>query len=152
MAGGVCIRRALAQAFAELTEENNRDVVGIHTSAGQSQALAGQVVEALGVATAVGDGNATATQEMTASIGEVVQAIASIAATAERSSASVREVSATAEELAAGVNEVSTSAQKLAGLATTLREAVQAFTLESGEPEQPSAHRGALSSPRVPRP
>ncbi len=46
-------------------------------------------------------------------VGEVGQAIESVAAVSEQNSASVEEVSATAEELSAQVEEVAASAQEL---------------------------------------
>jgi len=66
---------------------------------------------------------------MTTSIGEVGQAIESVAAVSEENSASVEEVSATAEELSAQVEEVAASAQELSSLAEELQRSMGTFTL-----------------------
>jgi methyl-accepting chemotaxis protein len=143
--GAARARQALQQILVA-THENEQSVRNIQAAAASIQALADRVVVSLRVMAEVGDKNATATRQMSTGIGDVVQAVESVAAASEENSASVEEVSATAEELSAQVEEVAASAQALASLANGLRGAVSVFRLNTEVSDfQPA--RNAVETP-----
>ncbi len=132
VARGVEGARGAGQALDEIlsaAQQNSQSTANIQAASAKVNELAAQVAEALRLVASVGDKNLTATQEMTASIGEVAQAMENVAAVSEENSASVQEVSATAEELSAQVEEVAASAEELSTLGEGLQEAVANFRL-----------------------
>ncbi len=132
VARGVEEARGAGQVLQEIlsaAQQNSQLTANIQAAAAKVQELAAQVAEALRLVSSVGDKNLAATREMTASIGDVAQAMESVAAVSEENSASVQEVSATTEELSAQVEEVAASAEELSSLAEGLKQAVASFRL-----------------------
>jgi methyl-accepting chemotaxis protein len=157
VARGVEGARGAGRALEEIlsaAQQNSQSTANIQAATARVDELAAQVAGALQLVSSVGEKNLAATQVMMASIGDVGQAIESVAAVSEENSASVEEVSATAEELSAQVEEVSASAQQLSTLAEELQNAVGSFTLagagQAGAGAEPARQAAASRTPAEP--
>ena len=123
-------RKALV-CLLESFERSKRSGEEISTAAMSMANLATELVRAMDSVSAVVEENSVATEEMTASSGNVIQIIADIASVSEENSAAAEEVSASTEEMSAQVEEVSASAQSLARMASALQDLASQFKLDN---------------------
>ena len=105
----------------------------IASAANNMSTLAGELVSAMDVVSAVVEGNTASAVQMTDISSKVTEAVESIASVSEENSAAVEEVSASTEEMSAQVEEVTISAHSLAEMAKVLQQLVAQFQLDKGE-------------------
>ncbi len=105
-------------------------------SYGLTQEIAGDQTQAMRdlsgwtLVASVVEENTAATEQMSASSGQVSKSIEGVAGIAEENSAATQEVSASAQEMSAQVEEVVASAQSLAQMSEDLQKAVSTFKLD----------------------
>ena len=156
---------AEVQAGSELTtksgealEEIQKAVSGvsnqieqISAAAEQVSASADEMVKTIATVSEVTEQNMAATEQMTASSDGVKQSMGSVASITEQSSAAAQEMSASSEEVGAQVEEVVASSQSLAQMATSLKETVARFRLDSSEGVE-EIRKGSFEGDGVPVP
>ena len=104
------------------------EAVGMTTSvATDLEKTSNELAETIDSVSKVVETNLLASDTLTNSARQVMEAVENIASVSEENSAAVEEVSASTEEMTAQVSEVSQSAQSLASMVTDLKEAVARF-------------------------
>jgi len=130
----------LAEKSGQALEEIQEAVSGvasqieqISAAAEEVSASADEMVRTIDAVNEITLQNTAATEQMTASSEGVKTAVGGISAVTEEASAAAQEMSASSEEVGAQVQQVVASSQGLADMASSLRETVSRFRLESGQ-------------------
>ncbi len=132
--------RKLAERSSIATKEIAGLIAGIQSSvsgavgltaavASDLEKTSGELAETIDSVSKVIETNLSASETLTISARQVMEAVENIASVSEENSAAVEEVSASTEEMSAQVTEVSQSAQSLAEMAQGLQAAVSQFKL-----------------------
>jgi methyl-accepting chemotaxis protein len=130
--------RKLAERSSIATKEISSLITGIQSSvngavemttavAADLEKTSSELAETIDSVSKVVETNLSASDTLTISARQVMEAVENIASVSEENSAAVEEVSASTEEMTAQVSEVSQSAQSLALMITDLKEAVARF-------------------------
>jgi methyl-accepting chemotaxis protein len=130
--------RKLAERSSIATKEIAGLIAGIQSSVNGAVAMttavasdlektSGELAESIDSVSRVVESNLSASDTLTTSARQVMEAVENIASVSEENSAAVEEVSASTEEMSAQVSEVSQSAQSLASMVAHLKEAVTRF-------------------------
>ena len=130
--------RKLAERSSIATKEISGLIAGIQASvngavemttsvASDLEKTSSELAETINSVSKVVETNLSASDTLTISARQVMEAVENIASVSEENSAAVEEVSASTEEMTAQVSEVSQSAQSLASMITDLKEAVARF-------------------------
>jgi methyl-accepting chemotaxis protein len=130
--------RKLAERSSAATKEIATLIGGIQTSvnsavemttavAGELDKTSSELAEAIGSVSRVVKSNQAASESLSHSARQVLDAVENVASVSEENSAAVEEVSASTEEMNAQMVEVSQSASSLSGMVGNLKEAVARF-------------------------
>jgi methyl-accepting chemotaxis protein len=122
--------QALDEILAAV-QDTVRQVGEIASSTQQMSMGARSVTDAMTSISAVVEQSTAATEEMSAQAGAVTGSIQSIAAVSEQQSAATEEVSASTEEMSAQVEQMSAQAQELASMAEQLQGLAASFKLDT---------------------
>lgn len=132
--------RKLAERSSIATKEIAGLIAGIQSSvngavemttsvAADLEKTSSELAETIDSVSRVIETNLSASESLTTSARQVMEAVENIASVSEENSAAVEEVSASTEEMTAQVQEVSISAQSLSEMAHTLESVVDRFKL-----------------------